>query len=130
MRKHSRNAVVSPVLSHTRPVLATLVGTNARGTVGLRAAIYERVSTDSQTEKNQEPQLREWAQRLGCELVKVYVDKISGAKKNRPQLNEVVAGAHRRDFDVVLIWALDRLSREGVEGTLKCLRRFEHTGVR
>src|SRR5262245_3554514 len=97
---------------------------------GQRAAIYVRVSTDDQTNRNQEPELRRWAKRLGFKVAEVYADTVSGAKATRPQLTEVLAGAHRREFDVLLIWALDRLSREGVEPVLKYLRRFNEAGVR
>src|SRR5947208_9393987 len=95
-----------------------------------RAALYVRVSSDDQKTANQEPQLRQWAKRLGLTVVKVYADTMSGARKDRPELTEALEGAHRREFDVLLIWALDRLSREGVEPVLKYLRRFEQAGVR
>jgi DNA invertase Pin-like site-specific DNA recombinase len=46
-----------------------------------RAAIYARVSTDSQTTENQVRELREVATRRGWQVVEVYCDNgISGAK--------------------------------------------------
>jgi len=54
------------------------------------------------------------AERLGLEVIKVYADKASGARSDRTALAAVLAGAHRREFDVLLIWSLDRLSREGI----------------
>ena len=95
-----------------------------------RAALYIRVSTDDQKSANQEAQLRQWAKRLGFTVVKVYADTMSGTRNDRAGLIEVLAGAHRRDFDVLLIWALDRLSREGVAEVLKYLKKFEDAGVR
>src|SRR3989475_10812061 len=94
-----------------------------------RAALYIRVSTDDQKSANQEAQLRQWAKRLGFTVVKVYADTMSGTRNDRAGLIEVLAGAHRRDFDVLLIWALDRLSREGVAEVLKYLKKFEDAGV-
>ena len=95
-----------------------------------RAALYVWVSTDDQKTAHQERELRQWAKRLGFTVVKVYADTMSGTRKDRAGLIEALAGAHRREFDVLLIWALDRLSREGVEPVLKYLRQFEAAGVR
>ncbi len=79
-----------------------------------RAALYVRVSTREQTTKNQELELRRWADRLGFEVVCVYSETASGARSDRVALAAVLAAAHRREFDVLLIWSLDRLSREGI----------------
>src|SRR5262245_40682327 len=99
---------------------------------GTRAAIYVRVSTDEQTTKNQEPELRKWAKRLGLKVkdVNVYRDNgLSGARRDRPGLVAMLEAAHRRHFDVLLIWALDRLSREGIAETLGYLKRLKAAGV-
>lgn|SRR2546422_8930957 len=95
-----------------------------------RAALYLRVSTEDQKTANQEAQLRQWAKRLNLKVVEVYSDTMSGARNDRAGLTEVLAAAHRREFDIVLIWSLDRLSREGVLPVLKYLRRFKDAGVR
>jgi DNA invertase Pin-like site-specific DNA recombinase len=83
-----------------------------------RAALYVRVSTTDkgQTTENQERELHEWAQRQDYELVGVFYDHVSGAKgrATRSGLHEMLEAAHRREFDVLLVWALDRLSREGI----------------
>src|SRR5262244_2585602 len=66
-----------------------------------RAALYLRVSTDKQTVKNQEIQLRQVAERRGWEVVEVYDDAgISGAKgrKDRPGLDRMLNDASRRKF--------------------------------
>jgi len=39
------------------------------------------------------------------------VDRLSGSKDSRPGLNELMAAAHRREFDVVCVWKLDRWGR-------------------
>jgi DNA invertase Pin-like site-specific DNA recombinase len=79
-----------------------------------RAALYLRVSTRDQTTENQERDLRRWADRLGFEIVRVYGETASGARGDRDGLSSLLAGAHRREFDVLLIWSLDRQSREGI----------------
>jgi len=78
------------------------------------ASLYLRISTKDQTVENQERELRLWAERLGLEVVSVYADTASGARSDRAALAEVLAGAHRRLFDALLIWSLDRLTREGI----------------
>jgi DNA invertase Pin-like site-specific DNA recombinase len=79
-----------------------------------RAAIYGRVSTDGQTTDNQLYELRMVAERNGWQIVQEFVDKgISGAKgrKQRPAFDALWKGAIRREFDVVMVWAVDRLGR-------------------
>src|SRR5262245_27389177 len=79
-----------------------------------RAALYLRVSKDRQTSSNQERQLREAAARMGCEIVAVFADNgVSGAKgrDQRPQFDAMHMAATRREFDVVMAWSVDRLSR-------------------
>jgi len=79
-----------------------------------RAVIYLRVSTVDQTTANQERELREIADRMGCEIVKVYKDHgISGAKgrDKRPAFDKMCRDAARREFDMVMAWSVDRLGR-------------------
>jgi DNA invertase Pin-like site-specific DNA recombinase len=79
-----------------------------------RAAIYARVSTDSQTADNQIRELKQIAGRRGWEMIEVYTDAgISGAKgrAQRPGLDQMPKDASRRKFDVVMCWAIDRLGR-------------------
>jgi DNA invertase Pin-like site-specific DNA recombinase len=75
-------------------------------------------------------QLREFAARMNWETVHENVDKVSGAKsENRPQLKKMFAAASRREFDLVLFWALDRFSREGTLATLNYLQQLDSYGV-
>jgi DNA invertase Pin-like site-specific DNA recombinase len=79
-----------------------------------RAAIYARVSTDGQTTDNQIRELRQVAERNGWEIIHEYIDQgISGAKgrEQRPAFDALWKGATRREFDVVMVWAVDRLGR-------------------
>jgi len=57
-------------------------------------------------------ELREYASRRGWEIFGEYVDSgISGSKESRPELNRLMADVHRRHFDVVLCWKVDRFGR-------------------
>jgi DNA invertase Pin-like site-specific DNA recombinase len=79
-----------------------------------RAALYARVSTDGQTTDNQIRELRQVAERNGWEIIHEYIDQgISGAKgrEQRPAFDALWKGATRREFDVVMVWAVDRLGR-------------------
>ena len=79
-----------------------------------RAVLYLRVSTIKQTTANQERELRQVAERMGCEVVKVYKDHgISGVKRRdrRPAFDAMCRDATKRQFDVILAWSVDRLGR-------------------
>jgi len=77
----------------------------------MKAAIYARVSTFDQEPENQLQELRRYAEARGWRVVE-YVDKgVSGAKDRRPALDQMIAGAKRRRFDVLVCWRLDRLGR-------------------
>jgi DNA invertase Pin-like site-specific DNA recombinase len=95
----------------------------------MRIAIYTRVSTDRQDCENQAVQLREFATTQGWEVVREYTDYESGSKADRPEFQRMFLDASRRRFDLLLFWALDRLSREGVLETLQHLNRLESYGV-
>jgi len=76
-----------------------------------RAALYMRVSTLDQHPETQLHDLRQMAQQRGYGIVREYTDRISGAKVRRPGLDEMMRDAHRAQFDVVLVWASDRIAR-------------------
>jgi putative DNA-invertase from lambdoid prophage Rac len=99
-----------------------------------RAAIWARVSTTDQHTENQLAELRQWAERRGLEVVQEYAvedsawqeGKGKGAEFDR-QREALVNGARLGHYQVILIWALDRISRRGIEDTLAVLRRLaEH----
>jgi DNA invertase Pin-like site-specific DNA recombinase len=95
----------------------------------MRIAIYARVSTDKQDTENQLVQLREFALKQGWQIAREYCDYESGSKADRVEFRRLFEDASRRRFDLVLFWALDRLSREGVLQTLTHLNRLESYGV-
>jgi DNA invertase Pin-like site-specific DNA recombinase len=84
------------------------------GTQKIKAAIYSRVSTlgHGQDPAMQTRELREYCERRGWETFDCYVDEgVSGKKDSRPELNRLMADAHARRFDVVVVWRFDRFSR-------------------
>src|SRR6202790_4131727 len=76
-----------------------------------RAALYLRVSTLDQHPETQLYDLRQMAQQRGYQIVEEYTDRISGAKARRPGLDGMMHDARRGRFDVVLVWASDRIAR-------------------
>jgi DNA invertase Pin-like site-specific DNA recombinase len=83
-----------------------------------RVAFYARVSTGGQTVENQMRELRGAAERHGWLIVADFADHaISGAKgrKDRPQLDAMLKGVARREFELVASWSLDRLGRSTLD---------------
>jgi DNA invertase Pin-like site-specific DNA recombinase len=76
-----------------------------------RAALYMRVSTVDQHPETQLLDLRQMAAQRGYEIVHEYTDRISGVKAKRPGLDAMMSDARRGRFDVVLVWACDRIAR-------------------
>jgi DNA invertase Pin-like site-specific DNA recombinase len=76
-----------------------------------RAALYMRVSTLDQHPETQLYDLRQMAEQRGYEVVEEYTDRISGAKARRPGLDGLLQDGRRGRFDVVLVWASDRIAR-------------------
>jgi DNA invertase Pin-like site-specific DNA recombinase len=90
-----------------------------------RVAIYARVSTrDKQETINQLAQLREFCRRQGWQLVTEYVDRETGSVSTRAHFQKMLLHASQRKFDVLIFWALDRLTREGTLATLQYLERL------
>ena len=76
-----------------------------------RAALYMRVSTVDQHPETQLLDLRQLASQRNLEIVAEFTDRISGAKARRPGLDQLMADARRGKFDVLLVWACDRIAR-------------------
>lgn len=77
-----------------------------------RAALYTRVSTLDQHPESQLLDLHHLALQRGYEIVAEYTDHgVSGARVRRPGLDQLMAEARRGRFDVVVVWASDRLAR-------------------
>jgi DNA invertase Pin-like site-specific DNA recombinase len=97
----------------------------------LRVACYLRVSTEGQELDNQRTEILPFIERRGWKLVHAFEDVMSGKKseKDRPGFAAMMKAAHQRKFDILVFWALDRLTREGTRATLNYLQRLESKGV-
>ncbi len=94
-----------------------------------RVALYARVSTNEQTVAPQLDALRGYGSGRGLEVVHEFVDQgISGSADRRPALNEMIAAAHRREFDAVACVKLDRLARS-VRHLTTLAAEFEALGI-
>jgi DNA invertase Pin-like site-specific DNA recombinase len=99
--------------------------TKTSDTPKLNVAVYARVSTDKQDNGNQLEQLREFADRQSWAISVEFVDTVSGSgRKTRPQFERMLLAASQRKFDLLLFWAMDRLSREGIVRTLGYLEQL------
>lgn len=94
------------------------------------AGLYVRVSTDGgrQDTKLQENELRTLAEKRGWKVYRVYEDRESGAKVNRPGLDEMWRDCRRGKLDLVAIWSLDRLARS-VKQLVGALEEFRLLGI-
>jgi putative DNA-invertase from lambdoid prophage Rac len=99
--------------------------------VASRCALWARVSKDEQESGNQLGELRAEAARRGLDVTAEYVLEGASAWKgeHRALLRQALGDARAGRYDVLLVWALDRLSREGIEVTLRIMRQFAGRGV-
>ena len=96
-----------------------------------RAAIYVRVSTDRQTVENQTARLTQIAEARGWQIVQTFSDAgVSGAKgrNKRPGFDQMLKHAQRHRFDVVMVWAIDRIGRSLID-LLGTIQHLEACGV-
>jgi DNA invertase Pin-like site-specific DNA recombinase len=94
-------------------------------------ALYARVSTanSGQDPSMQTRELQEYCERRGWQVVGEYVDNgVSGTKDSRPELNRLMADAHKRRFDAVVVWKFDRFARS-VSHLLRALETFKALGI-
>ena len=96
-----------------------------------KASIYVRVSTGAQDTANQLSVLKDWAKRRGFEISRVYSEEESAWKAgHQRELARLLQDSRKRKFDVLLVWALDRLSREGSLAILSLVNRLKICGVK
>lgn len=91
-----------------------------------QAGIYVRVSTSKQDNENQLAQLRKFAAAQEWKIAIEFIDTATGSgKKARPQFKAMMLAASQHEFDVLLFWSLDRLSREGIVKTIGYLEQLK-----
>lgn len=95
-----------------------------------KAVIYSRVSTCQQDTQNQVKILESWAKQRGLKLVGIYKETETAWRDgHQRQLAQLVRDARKGRFSIVLVWALDRLSRLGALSILSLVHRLSSCGV-
>lgn len=97
----------------------------------MRVAIYCRVSKDEissegklQNTDNQLIPLRKFAEAMGYIVVEEFIDRASGGDSNRPDFQRMLGQVRQRRFDLILVWRLDRFSREGIMNTMSYIKQL------
>jgi DNA invertase Pin-like site-specific DNA recombinase len=97
----------------------------------MKVCIYSRVSTGEQDTRNQSTVLTDWATQRGYEVVKVYTEEESAWRNgHQRELAHLIADARKWKFQAVMVWALDRLSREGALAILSLVNKLSSCGVK
>ncbi len=105
----------------------------------MKVAIYARVSMEEEDEskrqfqdpENQIKPLLDFCKAMNYEVSKefIYIDKMSGANPARPNFRKMMSEAMQRRFSGIVVWKLDRFSREGVIPTLSYIKQLKDRGV-
>ena len=106
-------------------------GSGVDGAMSTKVVIYARVSTTNhgQDVGLQTRELRQFAGARCWTVAGEYIDEgVSGSKDSRPELNRLMADAHKRRFDVVCVWRFDRFARS-VSHLLRALETFKALGI-
>lgn len=94
-----------------------------------QCSLWLRVSGGDQDTANQRGPLEAEAERRGLAVVRVFDVTASGyAGQQERQLTELVNGLRRREYAYVIVWAIDRLTRQGVSETLQAVHRITGAG--
>lgn len=97
----------------------------------MKCCVYLRVSTCQQDTENQAIALTQWAKQRDFEVVAFYQEEESAWRSgHQRELARLVMDARKRKFRVVLVWALDRLSREGSAAILGIVSKLSRYHVR
>lgn len=105
----------------------------------MKVAIYARVSKDEassdgklQDPENQLAPMRKFCEAMGWENTGEFVDRASGGNSNRPEFQKMLGQVRQRRFDSIMVWSLDRFSREGMTNTLSYIRQLKEykTGLK
>ncbi len=92
--------------------------------------IYLRVSTAEQSLENQMPALENWIASRGYNLIGIYQEQESAWRAGHQQeLARLIADLPNRKVDICLVWALDRLTREGIGRIFQLVSKFKAHGV-
>jgi len=102
----------------------------------MKVAIYARVSMDEkfddkrfQDPENQLVPLRDFCKSMNYEIIREYIDKMSGANPARPEFRRLLQDAMLRRFSGIVVWKLDRFSREGIMPTMSYIKQLKDRGI-
>ncbi|MGV8964607.1 MAG: recombinase family protein [Candidatus Saccharimonadaceae bacterium] len=95
----------------------------------MRIGIYARISKESSDNTNQLLVLRDYCKNMNYDIVSEYHDIVSGGSPNRPAFMMMMQDASKRKFDMLLFFALDRLTREGTRKTIQYLQMLDDYNV-
>jgi putative DNA-invertase from lambdoid prophage Rac len=96
----------------------------------MKAALWLRVSTQEQETANQLPQMERVIQARSLVVVRKWeFDGSAWKGDNRPELMEMLRAARDRQFDTLVIWSLDRLTRQGPLDALQIIHELARAGV-
>ena len=95
----------------------------------MKVAIYTRVSTEGQNFENQLNQLTDFCKKNNWKDYIIYKEVVSGKEGNRPEFKKMFKDASQKKFDMILVWALDRFTREGVDKVWKYIKELNYYGV-
>ncbi len=103
----------------------------------LQVCIYARVSKEAddssniryQEPKNQVDPLKRFCNDMDWEVKFIFIDRKSGADSNRPEFKKMLAEARQHHFDLLLIWSLDRFSREPILNSLRYLQQLKDHNI-
>ena len=88
----------------------------------MNAVIYARYSSHGQTEQSIEGQLHDnyaWAEQQGITVIGEYIDRaLTGTKDQRPDFQRMIADAAKRQFELVIVWKLDRFARNRYDSAI------------
>src|ERR1700682_702415 len=91
-------------------------------------ALYARVSTLDQNCEVQLEDLRRYASKRFARYCEYTDSGVSGTQRHRPQLDALLRDAHKRLFDVVLVWKFDRFARS-LKHLIESLEEFSALGI-
>lgn len=99
----------------------------------MKAVIYARISREKQSEYSLSAQVEEckaYIEKERYELGNVYIDDGFSAKNmDRPQLQQMLTDLRQRKFNMIVIWRLDRLTRDTIDGLNMVRNVFKPSGV-
>lgn len=110
-----------------------------QGVQEMKIAIYLRVSKDEMSDSgklqntdNQLIPLKKFCEAMDYEIVEVFTDRSSGGDSNRPEFQRMLGQVRQRRFDLILVWRLDRFSRESISNTMAYIRQLREyrTGLK